>query len=133
MRRRGLAGRARRSLSAPSGCRTRLRRILKFSGLALGAALAASSPPAAAQAPPAGPERIAVGDWLLAPSLEVRLRGEYRHDAPDLGGLDFFGRPSPRVRDAWMVMERSRLGLGAERGAVRAQITLQDARALGSP
>lgn len=30
-------------------------------------------------------------------------------------------------------MERSRLGVGVERGAVRAQITLQDARALGSP
>jgi hypothetical protein len=63
--------------------------------------------------------------------MEVRVRGEYRHDAPDLGGLDFFGRRTARVRDAWLVMERSRLGLGADRGTVRAQITLQDARALG--
>jgi hypothetical protein len=89
--------------------------------------------PAFAQSPPAAPEKIALGDWLLAPSLEIRTRGEYRRDAPDLGGLDFFGRLSPRVRDAWVVMERSRLGLGVERGAVRAQLTLQDARAFGTP
>ncbi len=99
-------------------------------GLSLGAAFASS---AEAQQPPAAPEKIAVGDWQLAPSMEVRVRGEYRRDAPDLGGLDFFGRLTPRVRDAWVVMERARVGLGAERGAVRAQITLQDARALGSP
>lgn len=99
--------------------------------LAVGLALAAK--PASAQSPPAAPERIAVGDWQLSPSMEVRVRGEYRRDPADLGGLDFFGRPTPLVRDAWMVMERSRVGLGVERGAVRAQITLQDARALGSP
>lgn len=88
---------------------------------------------AAAQAPPPAPEKIAVGDWQLTPLLEVRARGEYRRDAADLGGLDAFGRPSERIRDQWVVLERSRLGLGAERGAVRGQITLQDARALGSP
>src|SRR5262245_21982534 len=88
---------------------------------------------ASAQQPPAAPTTIAVGDWQLAPTMEVRVRGEYRHDAPDLGGLDMFGRATPKTRDAWVVMERSRLGLGAERGALRAQITLQDARALGSP
>lgn len=87
---------------------------------------------ASAQQPPAAPEKIAVGDWQLAPTLELRTRGEFRRDPPDIGGLDFFGRLSPRVRNQWVVMERSRLGLGAERGALRAQITLQDARALGS-
>ncbi len=61
------------------------------------------------------------------------MRGEYRRDAPDIGGYDFYGRLAPRVRNAWVVMERSRLGLGVERGAVKAQITLQDARAFGSP
>lgn len=86
-----------------------------------------------AQQPPAAPEKIAVGDWQLAPTLELRTRGELRRDAPDLGGTDFFGRLTPRVRNAWVVMERARLGLGAERGALRAQITLQDARALGGP
>lgn len=88
---------------------------------------------ASAQQPPAAPEKIAVGDWQLAPTLELRTRGEFRRDPPDIGGLDFFGRLSPRVRNQWVVMERARLGLGAERGALRAQITLQDARALGGP
>jgi hypothetical protein len=89
--------------------------------------------PAYAQSPPAAPTTIAVGDWQLAPSFEVRTRGEYRRDAPDLGGFDFYGRLGSRVRDAWVVSERSRLGLGVERGAVRGQITLQDARAFGTP
>jgi hypothetical protein len=88
---------------------------------------------ASAQQPPAAPEKIAVGDWQLAPTLEIRTRGEFRRDPPDIGGRDFFERLTPRVRNAWVVMERSRLGLGAERGALRAQITLQDARALGGP
>ena len=89
--------------------------------------------PAAAQSPPAAPTAIAVGDWQLNPLVEIRTRAEYRRDAPDLGGLDLYGRLGPRVRDAWAVAERARLGLGVERGAVRAQITLQDARALGTP
>lgn len=101
-----------------------------FAGLAVGMVVATS--PAEAQSPPVAPEKLAVGDWQLAPLVEMRVRGEYRRDAPDLGGLDFFGRRTPRVRDAWVSMERARLGLGAERGAVKAQITLQDARALGS-
>jgi hypothetical protein len=89
--------------------------------------------PAAAQSPPAAPTTIALGDWQLAPTLELRTRGEYRHDPPDLGGLDEYGRASRRVRDAWNVAERARIGLGAERGAVRAQLTIQDARAFGAP
>lgn len=101
-----------------------------FGGVLLGASLVAHG--AAAQSPPAAPEKLAVGDWQISPSVEVRVRGEYRRDPPDHGGLDFFGRSSPYVRDAWGVMERSRVGLGAERGAVRAQVTLQDARVLGS-
>jgi Alginate export len=92
-----------------------------------------SASTAAAQSPAPAPEKIAVGDWQLTPLVEVRVRGEYRRNPPDLGGLDFYGRSSPAVRDAWGVFERSRLGLGVERGAVRAQVTLQDARALGSP
>lgn len=107
-------------------CRFGLGAVLAAVGL-----LAARS--AEAQSPPAAPEKISVGDWQLAPSMEVRLRGEYRRDAPDLGGFDFVGQRTPRVRDGWVALERSRLGLGAEHGAVRAQITLQDARALGSP
>lgn len=114
-------------------CGARNRRCFYGLSVALGLTLTLASSRSEAQSPPAAPDKIAVGDWQLSPSMEVRVRGEYRRDAPDLGGLDLFGRLSPRVRDAWMVMERARLGLGVERGAVRAQITLQDARALGSP
>ena len=86
---------------------------------------------ARAQSTPSAPEKLALGEWLLSPSLEARFRGEYRADAPDLGGTDFVGTDSRRVRNAWTVMERARLGRGAERGPVRVQVTLQDARALG--
>lgn len=86
-----------------------------------------------AQSPPAAPTTLALGDWQLAPTLEVRTRGETRRDPVDLGGADALGGTGLRVRDAWGVLERARLGLGAERGALRAQFTLQDAHAWGSP
>jgi hypothetical protein len=86
-----------------------------------------------AQSPPAAPETIPLGDWQLAPTLELRTRGEYRHDPVDIGGTDAQGIDGPRVRDAWAIFERARLGLGAERGALRAQFTLEDARAWGTP
>jgi hypothetical protein len=111
-----------------------LRRTLAaaaLTGTLLGVLLVPSR--AAAQSPPAAPTSIAVGDWQLTPSLELRTRGEYRRDPPDLGGFDLYGRLGPRVRDAWVVSERARLGVGVERGPVRAQLTLQDARAFGTP
>ncbi len=77
--------------------------------------------PAAAQSPPAAPTAIALGDWQLTPSLEVRTRSEYRRDPPDLGGFDLYGRLSPRVRDAWVVAERARLGLGHARPSTSVQ------------
>jgi len=49
-----------------------------------------------------------------------------------MGGLDAAGQPSPRTRDPWLIFERTRLGLGAERGSIGGQITLQDARAWGT-
>ena len=108
--------------------------MIRATGIAAALLLVSSfSSRAEAQAPPAAPEKIAYGDWLLEPKVEVRIRGEYRHDPPDFGGLDFFQSESRRVRDPWGVFERSRLGLGVDRGLVHAQITLQDARALGSP
>lgn len=86
---------------------------------------------AEAQSPPAAPTSLAVGDWLLSPQLELRTRGEYRRDAPELVGV---------ARDSYGVLERTRIGLGAEYGAtrsdpgfLRAQVTLQDARAWGVP
>lgn len=102
-------------------------------GLAIAAGLLTFGRAAAAQPAPEKPETIGVGDWQLAPLFEVRTRGELRHDAPDQGGTDGFGRGGPRVRDAWSVHERARLGLGVERGAVRGQITLQDTRIWGGP
>lgn len=87
-----------------------------------------------AQSPPPAPETIAVGDWQLAPLLELRTRGEYWRDPVDMGGgIDAAGAPGPGVRNAGGVMERARLGLGADRGAIKAQLTLQDARAWGIP
>ncbi len=88
---------------------------------------------ALAQSPPPAPTTLAIGDWQLAPTLEVRTRGEYRRDPVDLGGSDSLGGAGVRVRDAWGVFERARLGLGAEHGALRAQFTLEDAHAWGAP
>ncbi|MBL8606125.1 MAG: alginate export family protein [Myxococcales bacterium] len=88
---------------------------------------------ASAQAAPEKPETLGVGDWQLRPLAEIRTRGELRHDAPDQGGTDGFGRAGARVRDAWAVHTRARLGLGVERGPVRGQITLQDTRIWGGP
>ncbi len=85
-----------------------------------------------AQTPPDAPKTIAIGDFTLAPTLEIRTRAEYRHDPVDMGGLDTAGQPTPRVRDPWLIFERTRLGVGAERGAIGAQVTLQDARAWGT-
>lgn len=85
---------------------------------------------ALAQSPPAAPETIAVGDWQLTPSLQLRTRGEYRRDPMDMGGRDVTGL-NDRVRNAYLIFERARLGLGAEHGALRAQITLQDTREWG--
>ena len=91
---------------------------------------------AEAQSPPAAPTTIAVGDWTLAPTLEVRSRGEYWRDPVDIGGGQDVttGQPgaSPRVRDAGGILERTRLGIDAERGALKAQLTFQDAHVWGT-
>jgi hypothetical protein len=55
-----------------------------------------------------------VGDWTLAPVVEVRVRGEYRHD------LD--------AQDKGTLGERVRLGVDVERGPLTARVVLQDAR-----
>jgi hypothetical protein len=90
---------------------------------------------ARAQSPTAAPKSVGIGDWQIAPTLEVRTRGEYRTDSPDLGAAG-----SSPVQDSVGVLERTRLGVGAEYGAsrddpgfLRAQVTVQDARAWGTP
>ena len=86
--------------------------------------------PAWAQAKPDAPDAIMVGDFQLRPTFAVRTRAEYRHAPTDLGGLSP-SAPTTVIDDAWGVMERARLGLGVERGPLRGQITLQDARVWG--
>jgi hypothetical protein len=101
---------------------------------------------ARAQSSAAAPKTIPIGDWLLSPSLELRTRAEYRRDAPQLAGVHAgsqvvpSGTAPPLIDDAYGVLERTRVGLGAEYGAaqgapsfLRAQVTIQDARAWGVP
>jgi Alginate export len=57
-----------------------------------------------------------VGDWELTPLAELRARGEYRRD------LD--------KENHGLLVERTRLGLDAERGPLEARVVLQDARVL---
>jgi hypothetical protein len=84
------------------------------------AVVALSAGSAGAQTIPPAPERLAVGDWELAPVVELRARPEYRRD------LD--------KNNYGTLVERARLGLDATMGALEARIVLQDARtlALGS-
>ncbi|HEY1960242.1 MAG TPA: alginate export family protein [Polyangiaceae bacterium] len=81
-----------------------------------------------AQTTPQAKPTVTVGDFDLWPTLEVRSRGEYRRDPVDMGGAG----TGYYTEDPWAVMERTRLGLGAERGALRAQVTFQDARVWGA-
>jgi hypothetical protein len=106
----------------------------------VGVAFALVASHAHAQSKASSPGTIGVGDWELAPLVEIRTRGEYRRDAPELAGVDVPGNDAARARNAYGVLERSRLGLGAaygtnetDRGVLGAQLTLQDARAWGVP
>lgn len=114
------------------------------------AALAcASSAEAFGQAPPLS-ESIVVGAWTFRPSLEARIRGEYRRDAfhlarravfsPDAVLGDGFQSNLPPVddvttpgsaQDVWGIAERVRLGMAVDRGPITAVLRLQDARVLG--
>jgi hypothetical protein len=88
---------------------------------------------ASAQLAPTSPDALVISDTKIIPFVEVRTRGEYRRDSPELGGTDGFGRDSGRVRDAWGVFERTRAGVTAERDILVARVTLEDARAWGVP
>jgi hypothetical protein len=102
----------------------------------LALACLAQSGPAAAQ-PASPPDGIAVGDFWFRPRLEARLRGEYYHhpavtsgDAPVFGTM--FGAPRA-MNHQWVVHERTRFGLGVERGPLAGAVVLQDARVAGFP
>jgi hypothetical protein len=113
---------------------------------AVALALVTSPSLALAQASPI-PESITVGAWTFRPTLEVRVRGEYRRHPFDAGGAvydasaifaeDYQSRlpkvsaTQPAVNDQYFVAERSRLGLAVDRGPVTAAVTLQDARVWG--
>lgn len=109
-------------------------------------ALCSASTRASAQAPPLS-ESIVVGAWTFRPSLEVRVRGEYRRHPVDTGG-DIYASTAvlaegyestsptvvttlPPVKNQYLVSERTRLGLAVDRGPVTGALVLQDARVFG--
>lgn len=138
---------------SPRVAQPAFRRWLRRScGPIVGAALFALSTPAAAQMEPLD-EELSVGEWTFYPSLELRLRGEYRRDPVDVGGdvyerwaiqydgLDdsAVGRPvpgvirrDPAVRDQYLLSERARLGMKVAWNVVTANLVLQDARVFGA-
>jgi hypothetical protein len=79
-------------------------------------ALTGSARRAGAQLAPPAPDRLAVGDWQIAPVVELRVRPEYRRDI-DEGNYG-------------TLVERARLGLDAVDGPLEARVVLQDARTL---
>ncbi len=83
-------------------------------GVAAALVVGAWSAGASAQVAAPAPDRLAIGDWRLAPVLEARSRGEYRWD------LD--------AQHRGFLVERARLGLDVERSAFEARVVLQDAR-----
>lgn len=114
--------------------------------LTVGLALASAASNAAAQTSVL-PESIPVGQWTFRPTVEVRVRGEYRRHPFDAGGdvydptailaadyqssLPKLTSTQPAVKDQYFVTERARIGIGVDRGPVTAQVTLQDARVWG--
>lgn len=114
---------------------------------AVGVAALVGTGHARAQTKPAS-DGIAVGAFTFRPLIEVRVRGEGRSAPFDTGGASYDsaavqadgrGLAVPAivdmrapVRAQYLVGERSRLGVAADRGPVTAAITLQDARVLGN-
>lgn len=93
-------------------------------------------------------EGLAIGEWTFYPTIEARVRGEYRRDPVDIGG-DLYERTAvqsngfdssvpavtvrtPAVSDQWIVSERSRLGMKVTYDVLTAKLVLQDSRVLGS-
>ncbi len=125
-------------------------RSLPFASIALGSALLAialAPRTAAAQAPPQS-EGVPLGGFTFRPSVELRLRGEFRRYPVDTGGdvyssnavlAEGFGGALPPLLDSgnvvktqWFFAQRARLGLAVDHGPVTGVLTLQDARLWGS-
>lgn len=120
--------------------------LFRVAGYSAAVAALCAARPANAQsiepseAEPTVSDGIALGEWLLRPSLQLRSRAEGRRYPFDTGGapVELPGEQlrssvggSPRVQDQWLLLERGRIGLSAERGVIRAAIELQDARVWG--
>jgi hypothetical protein len=93
-------------------------------------------------------EGFGVGAWTFYPSVEVRLRGEYRRNPPEIGG-DLYDKTAvqhdafqsatpgvvaraPAVSDEWVASERTRLGLEVTYDVLGAKVVLQDSRVFGA-
>lgn len=80
---------------------------------------------------------VAIGEWRFRPSIELRTLGEYRRRPFDTGGATIVDDTSvgtaarDPVKDQGYVIQRSRLGLTADRGMFRLALQIQDARAWG--
>ncbi len=128
------------------GPMTRSHSLRSLASAAIGLSSALLTAGAAAQVSPL-PDSYVVGAWTFRPTVEVRIRGEYRRHPVDVGGdvysptavlyedtgstLPKVTSTQPAVRDQYFVAERARLGLAVDRGPVTAAVTLQDARIWG--
>ena len=130
--------------TAPSPLLSRILPVALATGMATAALLATT--PAGAQMV-ALDEGVAIGDFTFFPSLQVRIRGEYRRHPVDVGGAVYersavqavgFESAAPTVMrtdepvyDQWQLSERTRLGIRVEHDVVVGVFSLQDARVLG--
>jgi hypothetical protein len=86
-------------------------------GIVIALLVGAWSPEALAQQAPPEVRPLPHDDWKLAPVVEGRLRAEYRHEVG---------------RDSTALVERARLGVETERGALEARVVLQETGVLGA-
>lgn len=107
----------------------------------------AASSTAFAQATPL-PESVSLGGFTFRPSVELRVRGEYREAPFEIGGTIFTSAAVledayqsnlpqryegplyqiPIYPNQWGATSRARIGLAVDRGPVTAALTFQDAR-----
>lgn len=76
---------------------------------------------------------VRLGDLVLRPQLQVRLRGEGRGNPVDVGVLAPPPGAGPRADRAGGGLSRVRVGLDAEISVFRARAIVQDARVFGGP
>lgn len=96
---------------------------------------------AAADEPASEEKGFEVLGFIIRPSVEVRVRGEYRRNPVNDGifgetaVFDFapIQAPIAPYKDQALIWERVRLGLEIERGPVTAHVSFQDVRSFGTP